>query len=156
MIELEQYQTDVANVRQQILTAGEALQVGQMREQIDEDVYKRQFQPRVDPPQRAAIADLALHPGHTVYIIGDAENGYILVLDLVGTRSGKVRGRAGASGQPVNGVAIDVGPVSYTPLDVYKRQGFNRLLTGDRAHLGDVPSSHRTDDIICKIAALAH
>ena len=25
MIELEQYQTDVANVRQQILTAGEAL-----------------------------------------------------------------------------------------------------------------------------------
>ena len=67
------------------------------------------FQPRVDPPQRAAIADLALHPGHTVYIIGDAENGYILVLDLVGTRSGKVRGRAGAGGQPVNGVAIDVG-----------------------------------------------
>ena len=36
MIELEQYQTDVANVRQQILTAGEALQVGHMREQIDE------------------------------------------------------------------------------------------------------------------------
>ena len=36
MIELEQYQTDVANVRQQIHTAWDALHVGHMREQIDE------------------------------------------------------------------------------------------------------------------------
>ena len=36
MIELEQYQTDVESIRQQVLTAGEALQVGHMREQIDE------------------------------------------------------------------------------------------------------------------------
>ena len=36
MIELEQYATDVDAVRQQILTAGEALHVGHMKEQIDE------------------------------------------------------------------------------------------------------------------------
>ena len=36
MIELEQYTTDVDAVRQQILTAGEALHVGHMKEQIDE------------------------------------------------------------------------------------------------------------------------
>ena len=36
MIELEQYTTDVDAVRQQSLTAGEALHVGHMKEQIDE------------------------------------------------------------------------------------------------------------------------
>ena len=35
-------------------------------------------------------------------------------------------------------------------------QGFNGLFTSDRAHLGDVPGSHGTDDIIGETAALAY
>ena len=57
------------------------------------------FQPRVDPPQRAAIADLALHPGHTI--------------DRLSTRSGPSTDFTGTGTYQVKDQDVPIFSVSY-------------------------------------------